>query len=496
MKKVLIPVFALAALASCNVLDKEPLTTIAPSNFFKTSEDAEAAITATYDGLQKKGCYAEVLNLIGNMPSDDCTSTNTDVRALDFITWTSTTGQMYDAYRDPYAAINRANAVLKYVPAISSISSTRRDQILGEARFIRALCYFNLVRLFGPVPLRLEPTETGDPAVLNLPRTPVDQVYARIVEDLTTAAGLMADSNPTRATKGSANALLARVQLTQRNWSAAKEAANKVLTGGGNYSLQNFNSLFPADNKLSESVFEVQFAGTADANSYFTMPDIVLPTPPATYSFPKFNIPTLFVNGSMALPTDLTSVVDTVNDLRWSYQGRVNAGRNHASYVDGRGGNANDRGPFVYKWRSDGNNFNSSDNYYVLRFGEVYLNAAEASNELGDPAATVLDFLNPIRQRAGLPLLNASSPEATNKATLRTEIEKQRRLELAFEGERWFDLIRYARHEQADASVHHTVTALDIIAQKRGARDGNYLVFPLPLNELNTNTQLQQNPGY
>ena len=497
MKKVFIPVLALVALASCNVLDKEPLTTIAPSNFYKTAEDAEASITAVYDGLQRKGCYAEVLNLIGNMPSDDCSSGNTDVRSLDVLTWTPTTGQVYDAYRDPYAAINRANGVLKYVPGIGGdvLRPTRRDQILGEARFIRALCYFNLVRLYGAVPLRLEPSETGDPAVLNLARTPADQVYARIVEDLTVAAGLMAVVNPTRATKGAANALLSRVQLTQRNWAAAKEAANKVLVSG-NYSLaSSFNSLFPADNK-PESVFEVQFAGTADGNTYFTMPDIVLPSPPATYSFPKFNIPTLFQAGSAALPTDLTSVVDTTNDLRWSYQGRVNAGRNHGSYVQGIGRNGNDRGPFVYKWRSDGNNFNSADNYYVLRLAEVYLNYAEASNELSGPGADALTRLNMVRQRAGLAALGSSSSEAASKATLRTEIDKQRRLELAFEGERWFDLVRYARHEQADAAAHHPVSALDIIQQKRGARDVNYLLFPLPLLELNTNTQLQQNPGY
>ncbi|GAB3741496.1 hypothetical protein GCM10027594_21190 [Hymenobacter agri] len=290
--------------------------------------------------------------------------------------------------------------------------------------------------------------------------------------------------------------MLARVQLTQRNWAAAKAAADQVLSGGGNYSLQSFNGLFPAENRGPESIFEVQFAGTADGNTFFTLPDIMLPSPPATYAFPKFNIPTLFVRGSAALPTDLTSVVDTVNDQRWSYQGRVNAGRNHASYVDGRGGSPNDRGPFVYKWRSDGNGFNSSDNYYVLRLAEVYLTAAEASNEAASPAQTVLGYLNPIRQRAGLQPLTAASPEAASQGTLRTEIDKQRRLELAFEGERWFDLIRYARHELAGGGVRHSVTALDIIAQKRGARDANYLVFPLPLNELNTNTQLQQNPGY
>ena len=496
MKKSFIPAaFAVLLLASCNVLEKEPLTTIAPSNFFKTATDAESSITAAYDGLQSKGCYAEVLNLVGNMPSDDCASSNNDVRVLDDINWNSSSGQVYDAYRDNYRAINRANAVIKYVPGVSSMPAARRDQIVGEARFIRGLCYFNLVRLYGAVPLRLEPTETGDPAVLNLLRTPTDQVYARIVDDLTAAAGLMADVNPGRATKGSANALLGRVQLTQRNWAAAKEAADKVLNGKGNYSLVGFNSLYPANNG-AESVFEVQFSGSTDGGTFFTLPDIIMPSPPATYSFPKFNIPTLFVQGSAARPTDLTSVVDTTNDQRWSYQGRVAAGRSHASYVDGRSNNSNDRGPFVWKWRSDGNGFNSPDNYYVLRLAEVYLTGAEASNEVGSPAQTVLDYLNPIRQRAGLLPLTPASPEAASQAALRTEIDKQRRLELAFEGERWFDLIRYARHTQANSAVQHAVTALDVINQKRGSRDANYLLFPIPLAELNTNTQLQQNPGY
>ena len=494
MKKSFIPAaFAVLLLAGCNVLDKEPLTTIAPSNFFKNAVDAEASLTAVYDGLQSKGCYAEVMNLVGNMPSDDCTSSNNDVRVLDDINWNSASGQVYDIYRDNYRTINRANTVIKYVPGVS-MSTTRRDQIVAEARFIRALCYFNLVRLYGAVPLRLEPTESGDPALLNLPRTPVDQVYGRIVDDLTTAAGLLADEQFARATQGSANALLGRVQLTQRNWAAAKEAADKVIASR-KYSLPDFNSLYPANNS-PESIFEVQFSGNTDGGTFFTLPDVTMPKPPATFSFPKFNIPTLFVAGNAARATDLTSVVDTVNDQRWSYKGTVAAGRNHASYVDGRSREANDRGPFAWKWRSDGNNFNSADNYYVLRFAEVYLTAAEASNELGNPATAVLDYLKPIRQRAGLPDLTPASPEAASQATLRTEIEKQRRLELAFEGERWSDLVRYARHEQATGSVRHTVTALDLINQKRGSRDVNYLLFPIPLSELNTNTQLQQNPGY
>ncbi len=484
MKKLLFTTCALTLglLAGCNVLDKEPLNSIAPSNFFKTATDAEAALTAAYDGLQAKGCYAEVLPLIGEMPTDNCFSFNNDVRALDVINWNSSTGQVYDAYRDPYQAINRANAVIKYVPAID-MPGARRDQILGEARFIRGLCYFNLVKLYGAVPLRLEPTESGTPAAINLPRTAADAVYGQIVSDLTTAEGLMAATNPTRATKAAAQALLARVYLTQRQWPAARDAAGRVLAGNSATLSASFNNLFPADNR-PESIFEVQYAGNADGGTFFTLPDLLLPQPPATFSFQKFDIPTAEL---LAQPTP--------GDQRWSFQGVVNAGRNFASYVDAGPGSGNDRGPFVYKWRSNPNGFNSPDNYYVLRLADVLLMSAEASNEASGPNPDALARLNQVRQRAALPALTSASPEAATKKTLRDEIDRQRRLELAFEGERWFDLLRYARHNQAEPGAH-VITALDIIQRNRGTADANFLLFPIPLAELNTNTQLQQNPGY
>lgn len=492
MKKsvILLPVCALSLLASCNFLEKTPLTTIAPANFFGSASDAESSITAAYDALQGTGAYGQDLNVMGEMPSDNCTSGNGDVNAMDKIIWVSTTSQVYNVYRDAYLGINRANAVIKYVPAVA-MDTVRRRQIVGEARFIRALAYFNLVRAYGGVPLRLAPTESGASADVNLARSTSEQVYAQVVADLTAAAAQMPTSNPNRATQNSANALLARVQLTQRNWAQAQAAAQKVIGGGGALN-SSFDALYPAENKGAESLFEIQYAGNADGGNI--LPDLLLPSPLATYSFPKFNIPT----------TNLIASADTVNDLRWAYAGTVTAasgkvvGRNHASYIDGKpgaGGNNNDVGPFVYKWRSLGNGFNSTDNTYVLRYAEVLLNYAEAANEQTGPTQDVLNKLNQVRQRAGLAALTLASPQAQSKQTLRNELDLQRRLEMAFEGERWFDLLRYARHNQAEANAHAT-TALTIIAQQRGAADANYLLFPIPQGELNTNPLITQNPGY
>ena len=126
----------------------------------------------------------------------------------------------------------------------------------------------------------------------------------------------------------------------------------------------------------------------------------------------------------------------------------------------------------------------------------MLLNYADAVNEQNGPSTDALAKLNLVRQRAGLTALTMASAQAANKQALRNEIDRQRRLELAFEGERWWDLLRYARHNQVEAGAH-TVTALDLIAQFRnGVRDVNYLLFPLPQAEINTNPQLQQNPGY
>ncbi|MDB5233203.1 MAG: hypothetical protein JWR44_196 [Hymenobacter sp.] len=479
MKKILIPGLCLLLLASCNVLDKDPLPTVSPGNFFKTADDAEAAITGAYDALQFTGTYGQDLNVVGEMPSDDATTTNGDVLALERIQWTPTSSQVYNIFRDSYIGINRANAVIKYVPGVN-MPAARRDAIVGEAYFLRALHYFNLVKLYGGVPLRLEPTETGDPAVIALPRASADQVYAQVVSDLTTADALAPATNRSRATKGAAQALLARVQLTRRQWPAVLAAANKALSNTSFTLMNSFKALYPADNK-AESIFEVQFAGTTDGGNI--LPDLLLPNPPATYSFPKFNIPTPEL---IALPTPA--------DRRWAAIGTVLGGIDHASYIQGTG-SGNDAGPFVYKWTSNPNGFNSPDNTYVLRLADVLLMYAEAANEQSGPSQDVLDKLNRVRVRAGLPALTMSSPQAATMKSLRDEIDTQRRLELAFEGERWFDLLRYARHNQATPGAH-AYTALDMIAAKRGTADVNYLLFPIPQGEINNNAQLQQNPGY
>ncbi|WP_221452650.1 RagB/SusD family nutrient uptake outer membrane protein [Mucilaginibacter sp. FT3.2] len=472
---------------SCKkVLDKPPLTAITADNYFKNGDDAESAITGCYDALQDDGYYGSVLNLLGEMPSDDVSSANADVFALDKIQWTATTSQPGRLFLNAFKGINRANSVIKYVPSITTgITTQRRGQILGEAYFLRALHYFNLVKCFGGVPLHLVPTETESQSAMA--RSTTDQVYTQIESDLTLAESLLPESfgntgiDRTRATKGAVNALQAKVYLYERKWQLCISAAGKVMSNANYGTSLNtpFNDLLPFKNH-QESIFEVQYAGTDDGG--FTLPDLVLPSPPASYSFPKYNIPT----------DNLMNAVDTVNDQRWKNRGTVEGGTSYTSAILGTG-DGNDGGWFVYKWRST-NFFASKDNYPLLTLDDVYLMFAEASNELNGPTADGLARLNAIRVRAGIG--ETSLAILASKNLFRDEVDQQRRFEMAFQGDRWFDLVRYSNQMIADPSAVHKVAAMDIIKQQRGTANTNYLLYPLPLDELNTNPLAKQNPGF
>lgn len=165
MKNYILPALgALSLLASCNFLDKQPLDTISPNSFYQSATDAESGLTSVYDGLQQVGTYSQDLLVMGEMPSDNCTSTNGDVNAMDKLIWNSTTSQVYNVYRNNFQGVNRANIVIKYVPTVA-MDTARRSQIVGEAKFLRALYYFNLARAYGGYPCACNPAKAARPAM-------------------------------------------------------------------------------------------------------------------------------------------------------------------------------------------------------------------------------------------------------------------------------------------------------------------------------------------
>jgi hypothetical protein len=320
----------------------------------------------------------------------------------------------------------------------------------------------------------------------------VDSVYARIVNDLSIAENMVAGSqsdaslNRVRPVKTTVNALQAKVYLYLREYAKAKDAASKVISSGFYTFSNNFDDLWPAESK-SESIFEIRYDESKETGNYIS--DEVLPYPLATYSFPKFPRPTADF---------IEHVADTVNDLRFKYRGPivkggVYAADNYSSFCIGKGvGGDPDKGYFIYKWRNvnDGG-FADPDNNGVLRLADIKLIYAEAENELNGPAQA-LGQLNDIRTRAGLTALTLT--DLPDKVSFRDELDRQRRLELAFEGERWFDLVRYANDQKA--GIAHQITALTVIQQVRGTADENYLLYPIPQSEINSNPNLKQNPGF
>lgn len=481
--------------SGCNkILDQQPLTALTPENALGTAANAESALSSAYAALLPGLYYGEVMNTITELPGDNTYTENGARTMWDNFSWNPTTDFVQN-YSQIYNAVAKANLIISLVPAVD-MDGTRKAQIIGEAHFLRALHFFNLVRLYGGVPLYTEPVLSGDAATINekglRPRATIAEVYTQILADLGIAETSVpvAQSNTAlnrvRAIKASVNALQAKVYLTSRDYANAKIACQKVFDNASLYTLPlDYNGMWPAESK-SESIFEINYEPPAQGGGI--MPDLMLPFPLATYSFDKYPRPTVdFID----------NVADKINDKRYKLAGAINVGGNHVadnytSFCLGLGAGVVDQGYFIYKWRNTGAlPFNNPDNYPILRLADVKLMYAEAENEMNGPA-NAFGPLNEIRLRAGLTAVTIAT--LTDKLSFRNEVDKQRRLELAFEGERWFDLLRYANDEEA--GIPHSITALDVIKSKKGNEDKTYLLLPLPQSEINSNPKVSQNDGY
>lgn len=501
MKQIIVYIISAIMATGCGkILDQQPPMGLLPEDAIGTATNAESLLSSAYAALRAGKMYGECIYSMCEIPGDNTTTANGALLMLENFTWNPTSGYIDGPYTQGYNGIAKANFIIELIHN-AKMDAARRDEIKGEALFLRALNYFVLVRFYGGLPLYTKPVLAGDNETIRenaqAPRSTVEQVYAQIVSDLELAETLVPASqrdaamNRYRAIKTTVNALQAKVYLYLRQWDKAIAAAKKVYANPLYSMPADFNSLWPAKGK-AEAIFEVSYNPPVEGG--MVVPDEVLPFPLATYSFDKFPRPAAAF---------IDNVIDKVNDKRFRASGPLSAGGikiadSYTSYLVGvpnnypGGGGAADLGYFVYKWRTVGAlPFNNPDNYSVLRLADIKLIEAEAENELNGPA-NAFGPLNEVRVRAGLaPLTLANLPA---KQAFRDEVDRQRRLELAFEGERWLDLVRYA-HDEAEG-ITHQVTALDIIQSIRGNADKNYLVFPIPQSEINSNPNIKQNEGY
>jgi hypothetical protein len=477
------------ALVSCkkDFLDKAPLDSVNTANYYKTAEDAVNAVNAAYQPLQRPKLYNFRIWTTDIMAGNSVTGAGGGTDGIEtqdeqnFVT-TSANAGVLDVYRGPAPGILQCNIVLQKVPDIS-MDATLKNRIIGEAKFLRALYYFNLVRLFGDVPLITKPQVVGDD--LKVKRAPKADVYALIIKDLTDAMGLLpaastyTGANIGRASKGSAIGLLAKVYLTLGNYQQTVDLCKQVTALG--YSLNaSYADNFSATKKnTAESLFEVQYSG---ATTYGFFDDFNQAAWASTFTGPRNSD---FVGGAYGWNQPTQEFVnayesgDLRKDITILYPGcPAFDGKAYLASYSTTGFNL--RKFLVPKSISPDYNTNPED-FPVLRYADILLMHAEAMNELGQAGAEAP--LNLVRHRAGL----GNIATGLSKDAFRTVVLHERRIELAFEGQRWFDLIR-VNNGQYGLDFLHSIGKTNATAK--------FLLLPIPQQEIDSNPNLVQNTGY
>lgn len=525
MKKFIAIILTAGLLAtSCSeFLTEVPKDEIAPNQFFKNPDHAYNSVNALYrsgvSSLFGASVYAGSRLMFGpymsGLVDNDYKGQEIHVQHAQQLTLNSVnmSGYLGGFWRDMYLGISRANNAIKYIPATPGLVEAEANKLLAESRFFRAMNYYYLVRYFGGVPLITEPYESLDN--LYVPRSPVADVYALIVEDLVFAAGegrlpgTTMGENGNRITRGAAQALLAEVYLTMsgyplqdNHYADAAREARAVINGGG-YSLTQhgrnaqggvdpansaYNKARLADNLQNEHIYYYEYT-VGISNSGYTQ-----------YAFPVSMAPELayaIFNNAYRPTAGLLRAYDTDEDLRIQEKQYF-----HSSLTRENGTVARfDTAPHIwFDEEASLETATSGKDLPILTYANVLLIAAEAIARSEGVTAEAVDYLTRIRARAYWKQTEAEvrteltglSPEAFVE-----EVWKERLRELLFEFQIWFDIQR-TRQYPVTAS-NGQITFVDAIGHQNsfGATyTEGHMLFPLPDDELQRNPALEQNPGY
>ncbi len=457
-------------------------TSLSTPIYFKSESDFQQAINGTYAPL--RGAYNGTNGAwtMGELRSDNTTykynpndrGTINPEYICDFLD-DNTSGTTPNKYVSDYSVIARANQILALIDGID-FDATSKSNIKGQALFLRAFCYFDLVQYFGSVPLHLEPVTTlgGTAQPLSSP----DSIYQQIIADAQQAAALLPDKatqEPGRATSGSAQTLLGNVYIVQKRWADAET----TLKGISGYSLlPNYADIYDVTNKNNaESIFEIQYKqGTDGLSSNFFYTFLVQPITAAEVTA---------VTGIPENGRTIEGYNIPTPDIIAAYE--PNDARKDASigYVTASGVSY----PFIKKYlHPHALTNNTDDDWPVYRYAEVLLFLAEAMNEQ-NKTPDALPYLNQVRARAGLAPTTAST-----QADVRAAIIRERRVELAFENKRWPDLVHfgmadsvmkaYGARVKANPSVYYFPAG---IGPSPNAYTNIRLLFPIPASEVTLN---------
>lgn len=524
MKKQLIIICILAgSFSACNkILDKQPIDFLSPENYYNTEGQLNTALNAIYTTLGSTGTYAN--NMLGRMGLDADEGFNNytlDIASAGDYNVPTTDTKILAYWTALYQGINRANLLLQNVQK-PEMDEAKRDNIRGQALFLRAYYYLMLVTRFGDVPLILQTATSPEAEQVQRPRTPALQVYQQIFEDMKEAAPLVADAASLngggRISKSTVWGMLARVCLymagnpinDQSKYAEAKLWAKKVIDLGFHELNPSFQQVFinyAADiYDIRESIWEVEFWGNG-TGLYTTNGGMVgrnngignTQDPNVGYAVGVLHTSVWLYN--------LYSSTDLRKDwviAPFRYTG------NPATVSDWSSSQIIDRycGKYrrIYEVVIPRNTARTPINYPLLRYADVLLMFAEADNEVsGGPTAEAYEAINQVRRRgAGLPV-NMPDPSVDlsglDQVSFFEELQDERSRELAFENLRKNDLVRWniflPRMQYALSQVAGSTTTIgrwaDTYFRNASERD---VLWPIPAYEMTVNKELVQNPGW
>ncbi len=490
--KVIFSTLILAFSGCSDFLDETPKGRYTTENFYKTEEHAFLALTGVYS----KASFVSTDNALwvfGDVASDDAVKggsagDQSEIQFLEEFDYSSNNGFLLKIWSQYYEGITRVNYLLHYADNIA-MDATLKARILGEAKFLRAYFYFNLVNIFGEIPLKTQPPLNA--SLIHIGKSSVADIYAQIEDDLLDATEVLevsySGSDVGRVTQGAAWGLLAKAKLYEGEWQEALDAIES-LENLGIYSLQPVykNNFTDSTQNNSESIFEIQHLSGqipklgSHLNQWFGAPD---------NNGYAFDVPLQdFVN-------EFEVTTGDVVDPRLDYT----VGQTDQDWINGE--------PFNPIWSTTG--FlqkkhvqplseepiigDASLNYVYMRYADILLMKAEAFNELNQPADAIVP-LNEVRKRAresylydmdlpGAGVIPANllpDVAAGSQNTVRTAIRHERRVELGFEFHRFFDLMRYGAAIAEDALSD---TNFDYETHR---------YFPIPQSEVDSNTAIDE----
>lgn len=503
LKYICITLIAPAFFACDSFLDEAPYSEITNENWgggdkdkattIEKAEEIENLISGAYTNFASEFWQLDWF-IINDAQADNAYAGENKIQTLeiDELRLSTTNGNVQREWKYLYEHISKTNTIIHWVGQIKdpALTEKRRKEIEGEARFMRALAYFNLVRIYGNVPVITDylPEITNDNInqyydLIYPARKPVEEVYTQILEDLDYAQKNVIDysSNKFQITKAFVNLILAQVHATKdgfenTDWQKVKEYLKSIESDGRYALLDNYNDLF-----------EVTISGT---QSEGILPDGKLKNEHSKESIFELecvdNTATGNWSASMFYGTDWKKFNTPSKDLVRAFESEGDVIRKEASikYGDVTGKWTDkfwpsNRYPYCFKQR-----VKSNGNIIFFRYAEVILLLAEAENELGN-ISEAKALLNKIRNRAEL-----EDTKANTKDALRLAIENEYRLEFAFEGKRWMDLKRRGRFIEV---MHRTVDHQNAYA---AGMNENKLLWPIPQSEMDLNENLTQNRGY